>query len=100
MRTIPFLSAALAFLILSSSAAFADTRYSLRVDGITCPFCVATSEKALKKIKGVKSVTSNLKAGRFSVCVAPNVELTDAQLKSLFRSKGFTYRSMRRQGAC
>ena len=92
--------AALAILLLTASAAVADERYSFRVDGMTCPFCVATSEKALRGISGIKSVTTNLKAGVISVCAAPDVRFTNAQMKSLFRSKGFTYRSMSRQGQC
>jgi hypothetical protein len=42
---------ALAFAMLASPSAFAkDVTYEMQVDGITCPFCVATSTKALKKI--------------------------------------------------
>ncbi len=43
-RTIPLLT----FFILAGTAALADdVQYDIRVDGITCPFCVATSEGAL-----------------------------------------------------
>jgi mercuric ion binding protein len=89
-------------LALAAAPAFAaDMQYVLRIDGITCPFCVATSEKALKKIDGVKSVSSNLKAGTITVCADDEkVKSTDDQLAALFKEKGFTYRSMEVTGAC
>jgi len=100
LLTTALAGSAVALLTLSISPAQADTRYSLRVDGITCPFCVATSEKALKKISGVKSVSSNLKTGVFSVCAAPSARITASRMRSLFSSKGFTYKSMSKSGTC
>ena len=81
-------------LVVTGTAVLADeVQYDIRVDGITCPFCVATSERALKKIDGVHAVGSNLETGTIFVCADSRVTLTDAQLKKLFRDKGFTYRS-------
>ena len=96
-RTILFLVA----FAVTSTAVVADTvQYDIRVDGITCPFCVATSERALKKIEGVQSVGSNLETGTIFVCADSQVALTDAQLKQLFRDKGFTYRSFEKTSGC
>lgn len=96
-RTILFLVA----LAVTSTAVVADeVQYDIRVDGITCPFCVATSERALKKIEGVQSVGSNLETGTIFVCADSQVALTDAQLKQLFRDKGFTYRSFEKTSGC
>jgi len=92
--------AAMVVLALYASPALADTQYDLRVDGLTCPFCVATSEKALKRLEGVNSVQTNLETGVISVCAAPDTKFTDAKLRSLFLSKGFTYRGMSRKGQC
>lgn len=78
-----------------------DVQYLLRIDGITCPFCVATSEKALKKIDGVKAVKSSLKDGIITVCADDEIiQFTDAQLTEIFKKKGFTYRGMELTGAC
>lgn len=89
------------FLASAGPAFAADTQYVLRIDGITCPFCVAASEKALKKIDGVKSVASNLKDGTITVCADDEkVKFTDADLAALFKEKGFTYRGMEATGAC
>ena len=88
-------------LVVTGSAALADeVQYDSRVDGITCPFCVATSERALKKIDGVHSVGSNLETGTIFVCADSRVAFTDAQLKQLFLDKGFTYRSFAKASEC
>lgn len=86
--------------IAASAAQAGDIQYDLRVDGMTCPFCVATSEKALKKIEGVKTVSTNLDEGVISVCADESVQFTDGQLRELFLDKGFTYRSMTKQDGC
>ena len=77
-----------------------DVQYDIRVDGITCPFCVATSERALMKIAGVHAVGSNLETGTIFVCADSKVTLTGAQLKQLFLDKGFTYRSFEKSSGC
>ncbi len=85
---------------LTGTAWADDVQYDIRVDGITCPFCVATSERALKKIKGVHAVGSNLESGTIFVCAETHVMFTDAQLKQLFLDKGFTYRSFEKTSGC
>ncbi len=75
-------------------------QYDLRVDGMTCPFCVATSEKALKKIPGVHFVHTHLKRGLIHVCASDDALPDDAALARLFEERGFTYRSRRRVGPC
>lgn len=86
---------------LAASAAHAgDVQHDLRVDGMTCPFCVATSEKALRKIDGVKAVSTNLDEGVISVCADESVELTDEQLREMFLDKGFSYKGMTKQDGC
>ena len=88
-------------LVVTGTMALADeVQYDIRVDGITCPFCVATSERALKKIEGVHAVGSDLETGTIFVCADSRVVLTDAQLKQLFRDKGFTYRSFEKTSGC
>ena len=92
---------AVALFACAAPAAAADMQYVMRIDGITCPFCVATSEKALKKIDGVKSVASNLKDGTITVCADDEkVTFTDESLTALFKEKGFTYRGMEVTGSC
>lgn len=78
-----------------------DVQYTLRIDGISCPFCVATSEKALKEIDGVREVDSDLKEGTITVCAnKKKVAFTDEHLTDLFKQKGFTYRGMEKAEQC
>ncbi len=91
----------LILLMLTAASVLADdVQYDIRVDGITCPFCVATSERALKKIDGVHAVGSNLETGTIFVCADDRVEFTDTQLQRLFLDKGFTYRSFEQAIGC
>ena len=75
-------------------------QYDLRVDGMTCPFCVATSEKALKQIPGIRFVHTHLKQGLIHVCAEEGAMPDDAALKRLFQDRGFTYRSQKKIGPC
>ncbi|PCK07300.1 MAG: heavy metal transport/detoxification protein [Alteromonadaceae bacterium] len=88
------------FLVAAMNYAVADIQYNIRVDGITCPFCVATSAKALKKIDGVKRVKADLENGIIKVCANDSLEFSDSQLSTLFIEKGFTYRSKEKQAQC
>lgn len=92
---------AILFLIVFIGSALADdVQYDIRVDGITCPFCLATSERALKKITGVHAVGSNLETGTLFVCADSQVTFTDTELKQFFLDKGFTYRSFQKTLGC
>jgi copper chaperone CopZ len=84
----------------AGNAMAADVQYNMRIDGITCPFCVATSAKALKKIEGVKKVSSDFEKGIIKVCADEKTTFTNEQLTKLFLEKGFTYRSMEKQEQC
>lgn len=88
------------FALAGAAAQAADVQYDLRVDGMTCPFCVATSEKALRKLDGVKRISTDLDAGIIRVCTDEAVVFTDDQLTKLFLDKGFTYRSMTKRDGC
>ncbi|MFQ5564266.1 MAG: heavy-metal-associated domain-containing protein [Parvularculaceae bacterium] len=102
IRSLSFVLAGFLFAgaALASDAQAGDIQYDLRIDGITCPFCVATSEGALKKIDGVKKVSSDIETGVISVCTEESVVFTDDQLKKLFLDKGFTYRGMEKRQGC
>jgi copper chaperone CopZ len=91
---------ALPLALLSVGANAKDVQYELRVDGMTCPFCAATSEKALEKIEGVNKVSTDLKKATISVCATEEAELTDEKLAELLKKKGFTYVSKTKQETC
>ncbi len=95
----PFLLTAGLLLGLGGATA-GTTQYDLRVDGMTCPFCVATSERALKKIEGVEAVATDLDEGIIHVCTDDSVSFSDEELTELFLDKGFTYRGQTTVETC
>jgi len=85
----------LALALIWSATLFATgTQYSLRVDGLACPFCAYGIEKKFKKTTGVDSVDFDLEKGLVIVKVGENIKLSEAQLKQLIADAGFTMRSM------
>lgn len=87
-------------ILLAAPALAGEVQYDIALEGITCPFCVATSERALKKIEGVKTVSANLETGIIKVCAADTVEFTEEELTKLFRKKGFTFVGMSQREGC
>ncbi len=85
---------------LNGAALAGERQYDMRVDGLTCPFCVATSAKALKKIDGVRDVSVDLDLGLISVCAAEGTDLSDKRMTKLFRKKGFTFRGQTQIETC
>jgi len=81
--------------VIWSAATFAaGTEYRMRVDGLACPYCAYGIEKKLKAIEGVGKIDVDLDAGLVVVQVGEGIELTESQMKTLFKDAGFTYRSM------
>lgn len=82
--------------VLMTIPALADTTYSMRVDGLACPYCAYGIEKKLEQIEGVdaESIDVDLKAGVVRVTTTDDVELTEERMKELFHDAGFTYRGM------
>ncbi len=70
------------------------TRYTMRVDGLACPYCAYGIEKKLKKISGLSNIKVDLNKGLVSVDAAEGTKLSEQQMKTLFKDAGFTYRSM------
>jgi len=78
-----------------SMAAFAEgAQYTMRVDGLACPFCAYGIEKKLTAIDGVQEVDFDLDKGLIIVIGNDSLNLTDQQMATLFEDAGFTFRSM------
>lgn len=76
---------------LASSLAQAQI-YSLSVvvEGMSCPFCVYGVEKKLKKVEGVKSVTTNMKDGEAILVAKEGQSINFNQVPAAVRDSGFT----------
>ena len=92
-----FFYAVLLILTTSGVALAAGTQYTMRVDGLACPYCAYGVEKKLNQIEGVQDIKIDLDVGMVQVKVAEGVELTEAQMMKLFNDAGFTYRSMEKK---
>ena len=83
-------------LMFPSLEAFAaGTQYTMRVDGLACPYCAYGIEKKLTAINGVQEIDVDLDTGIVRVDVSEGVELREADMRQLFKDAGFTYRSMK-----
>lgn len=91
MRTLAII---LVLALSAPSMAWAELHYTIRVDGLACPFCAFGIEKQFRKMDGVEKVRTDLEKGHVHVLTQDDVEFTDKQLTRLFESSGFTYRSM------
>ncbi len=78
----------------NTAALAGGTEYTMRVDGLACPYCAYGIEKKLQKIDGVQKIDFDLNKGLVTVNVAEGVKLTEAQMTKLFKDAGFTYRNM------
>ncbi len=87
-----FTLALLLFLSMTQVAMAAKTIYSIRVDGLACPYCAYGIEKKLNELDGVKFRSMDLDKGIVTVDTY-DVKLQEDQLKQLFQDSGFTYRN-------
>jgi len=79
-------------LAMAQTAIAETTVYSIRVDGLACPYCAYGIEKKLNELDGVKFINMDLEKCIVTV-ETYDVKIGDAQLKQLFTDSGFTYRS-------
>jgi len=80
------------FLAITQTVFATTTVYSIRVDGLACPYCAYGIEKKLNELENVKFIDMDLDNGVVTV-ETYDVKLNDEQLKQLFQDSGFTYRS-------
>jgi len=98
MKKIILMSVLVVITMLGSiQAGFAaGTNYSMRVDGLACPFCAYGIEKKFKKMEGISNININLDNGVVSVDAKEGVVLKEDNMKKLFNDSGFTFRSMKK----
>lgn len=88
-------SAVIMLTSMQSVYAAAGTNYTMRVDGLACPFCAYGIEKKFKQIDGISNIQVDLENGIVSVDAKEGLELKEDKMKKLFHDSGFTYRSMK-----
>jgi mercuric ion binding protein len=75
----------------------AQNAYTLRVDGLACPFCAYGIEKKLGEVKGVQRIEVDIATGTVTVTMAEDVTLDEASAKKAVKEAGFSLRSFERQ---
>ncbi len=84
--------------IASVSAQEANAQSAtLRVDGLSCPFCAYGLEKHLKQLAGVEGVDIDMKSGKAIVHLKTNAQVNDTALKEAVKKAGFTARGITRR---
>jgi len=71
------------------------TEVELRIDGLSCPFCVFNIEKPLKKLGAAGSFQTNYKEGVVRMGVKPGQSVDLAQFRQTVADTGFTLRAIR-----
>ncbi|PIQ81561.1 MAG: hypothetical protein COV76_08305 [Candidatus Omnitrophica bacterium CG11_big_fil_rev_8_21_14_0_20_64_10] len=71
------------------------TEVELRIDGLSCPFCVFNIEKPLKKLGAAGSLQTNYKEGVVRMGVKPGQSVDLAQFRQAVADTGFTLRAIR-----
>ncbi len=91
---------ALSFLTLSVFAnqetdkVFKGEKITIRVDGLSCPFCAYGLEKKLKSIDGVKKIEIKVNDGLAILYLKEGAEITESQLRETVKKAGFTPRKI------
>ncbi len=81
--------------ILLSIAQADEAVYTIRVDGLGCPFCAYGIEKQLSAINDVDSVVVDISKGLVNVTMQQDILLDKEQAQQAVTNAGFTLRSFR-----
>jgi len=88
----------LALIILPlSQGAFAQEKaegISIRVDGLTCPFCTYGLEKKLKRLEGAEKIYIDIDKGIAHIQVIEGKNIAEKDLKQAVEDAGFTAREI------
>lgn len=63
---------------------------TMRVDGLSCPFCAYGIEKKIKKLEGVEDVRVDLEGGKVVVIYGDKKFFTSEGLEEAVKDAGFT----------
>lgn len=84
------------FAPLAATADDGGSVYTLRVDGLACPFCAYGIEKELQAVPGVEQVETNIKDGVVVVTMQKSADLDESTAREAVGNAGFTLRGFDR----
>lgn len=74
--------------------AYSGKKVTLRVDGLSCPFCAYGLEKKLKSLKSVKSIEIKINDGLVSLLLKKNGRVTRSEIEKKIKEAGFTLKEI------
>lgn len=91
LKLIIYVSFLFAFTLISLQSSFAEINsVEMKVDGLTCPFCVFGVEKKLKALDEIEGVNTNLKSGFVEVFLKDGKAIDINRLNNAVKESGFT----------
>ncbi|MBL1215181.1 MAG: heavy-metal-associated domain-containing protein [Ignavibacteriae bacterium] len=63
---------------------------TVRVDGLSCPFCAYGLEKKLNDIKGVENINIDIEEGLIILKIVEGKIISEEELREKIRDAGFT----------
>lgn len=80
------------FILVTTSAAeeTGSIHVFIKVEGLSCPFCVQGLEKHLKKLDAVKGVSTSLKNGEAILDLKPGHTVGEKEVREAVKKAGFT----------
>lgn len=77
------------FMLVATTIAQYD-HFTVRVDGLGCPFCAYGLEKKFKEVEDIKDIEVNLQEGILSYRVPASMEMTFEKVLQLVDAAGYT----------
>ncbi len=81
-------------LVLGLAGTASSAEFTLRVDGMACPFCAFGIEKKLLKVPGVEDLTILIDEGKIVLKLTAGAELDVPALHKAVKNAGFTLHSL------
>ncbi len=81
-------------LVQSAFAQGKSEGISIRVDGLTCPFCTYGLEKKLKRLEGAEKIHIDIDKGIAHLQAAKGKKIAEKDLKKAVEDAGFTAREI------
>ena len=79
-----------ASMLMFATMAFADgKKLTVKIDGMTCPFCAASVESQFEKLDAVDSVDISLTKGTATVTLKEGKDLKEDDVKNAVKNAGF-----------
>ena len=90
MKTLFTFSLVLAMLFFPYTTIAGKAKVTVRVDGLSCPFCAYGLEKKLKKMEGVEGFSIHIELGRVEIIFSDEDLYDKNKVKEVVREAGFT----------